>query len=849
MVDIPGDSTTTRSITVGGSISDAIEVVNDRDWFRITLTAGQSITVSVDGVTLEDPYLRIRDTNGNVIYENDDISSGVNRDSLLAFTATYSGVFYIEVGAWEPTTPPADYTGTGTYTVSVSTYTPPPIGSNDQFADQLINGYWGGNDRHFNVTAGGNITVNLSGLTTAGANLARAALDLWSDVIGVTFTTVAGAAQITFDDNGEGAFAQSVTSNGLISSSTVNVSTQWLTDYGTTFNGYAYQAYIHEVGHALGLGHAGNYNDTARYPFDARYENDSWAVSIMSYFDPQENTYFAGQGFTVERIVTPMVADILAMSLMYGLSTNTRLGDTTYGFNSNAGRSIYDAGQFPNVAYTVFDSGGIDTLDYSGFTGNQVINLNPEIFGSFGNGNVGNLVIARGVVIENAEGGSGADIITGNSVDNVLRGNGGNDVLMGGAGIDRLIGGAGSDTLTGGHGADRFEDSISGLNGDTITDFGFGDRIIFVNATLPSFTFSLSGTTLTYSGGVLTLYGGQAGTLAATSTAEGTVQLMFSSSSPGGMVGDGRADFNGDGRDDVLWRHANGDVTNWLGQANGSFAGNLANSHLAVISTWQITGVGDFNGDGRDDVLWRNSSGEVSNWLGQVNGGFADNFANSYVEVSNSWQVAGVGDFNGDGRDDVLWRNANGDVTNWLGQSNGGFVGNYASSYNAVPNSWQVVGVGDFNGDGRDDVLWRNVNGDVLNWLGQANGSFVGNGSSYNALPVSWHVAGVGDFNGDGRDDVLWRNSNGDVTNWLGQANGGFAGNAATSYNAVSTNWQIAGVGDYNGDGRDDVLWRHANGDVTNWLGQANGSFAGNLANSYNAVSNNWHIQSPEGFI
>ena len=91
MVDIPGDNTTTRSILVGGSISDALEVVGDHDWIRIELTAGQSISVFLDGLTLEDPYLRIRNASGNLLYENDDISSGTNRDSLLAFTATYTG--------------------------------------------------------------------------------------------------------------------------------------------------------------------------------------------------------------------------------------------------------------------------------------------------------------------------------------------------------------------------------------------------------------------------------------------------------------------------------------------------------------------------------------------------------------------------------------------------------------------------------------------------------------------------------------------------------------------------------------------------------------------------------------
>jgi serralysin len=837
VVDIPGDSTTTRTITVGGSLSDQLEVVNDRDWVRINLVAGQSISVSLDGLTLEDPYLRIRDQNGNVIYENDDISSGVNRDSLLAFTATYTGVFFIDIGAWEPPPDNPDYPGyTGTYTLSVTTYSPPPLGTNDQFAQQLIEGYWDGNDHRFNVSPGGTITVNLTALTTAGANLAREALGVWSDVIGVTFSEVGGSAQITFDDDGEGAFATGNWSNGFTSTAEVNVSTEWLSTYGTGITSYAYQAYVHEIGHALGLGHAGNYNDTARYPFDASYENDSWAVSIMSYFDPQENTYFAGQGFTVERIVTPMVADILAMSLMYGLSTTTRTGDTTYGFNSNAGRAIYDASQYSNVAYTIIDSGGIDTLDYSGFSGNQVINLNPEIYGSFGTGNTGNLVIARGVTIENATGGSGGDTLTGNSVNNILRGNAGFDILIGNGGNDTLIGGANNDTMTGGTGSDSFQDTTSNLSGDTITDFGAGDRIVFTNANLASFTFSLAGTTLSFSGGSLTLQGTSV-SLVASAAAEGGVQITIQT-----VVIDVRDDFNGDGRSDILWRHADGTIGNWLANADATFTSNGA-SVTNVPAYWSVAGTGDFNGDGRDDILWRGAAGEVGDWLAGGNGGFAYNAAAGVTAIPSSWQVEGVGDFNGDNRDDILWRNTDGTVGTWSGQANGGFVANNAAVF-TVSADWQIVATGDFNGDGKDDILWRHSSGTIADWLANASGGFAPNNSSIVGITNDWMIVGTGDFNGDNRDDILWRHTSGTVANWTANGDGTFTPNNA-SLVTITNDWNIAAIGDYNGDNRDDILWRHDSGTVADWTANANGSFAPNNS-SFVGIPNDWQVQSPD---
>jgi serralysin len=205
--DIPGNSSTTATITVGGTVNNTLEVLGDHDWFKLVLTAGQSVTIHVDGITLEDSYLYVRSSGGVVLYENDDIVSGVNRDSQLSFTANTSGTYYIDVGAW-------DDGYTGTYQLSVTTYTPPPLYTYDQIADQLVNGYWGGDDHHFDVSQGGSVTVNVTGLTAAGQAIAIAALQTWTDIIGVTFTPVAIGGQIVFDDSQDGAYTDANWSGG-----------------------------------------------------------------------------------------------------------------------------------------------------------------------------------------------------------------------------------------------------------------------------------------------------------------------------------------------------------------------------------------------------------------------------------------------------------------------------------------------------------------------------------------------------------------------------------------------------------------------------------------------------------
>lgn len=168
-------------------------------------------------------------------------------------------------------------------------------------------------------------------------------------------------------------------------------------------------------------------------------------------------------------------------------------------------------------------------------------------------------------------------------------------------------------------------------------------------------------------------------------------------------------------------------VTDWLamGTSTGGFVGNAANSSSYLSAGWALAGIGDFNGDGRADVLWRNSDGRVSDWLGTAVGGFTDNAANAPTNIGASWNVAGVGDFNGDGRSDIWWRDSDGTILDWLGQANGGFVSNVTVASHAGDIAWQIEGTGDFNGDGFDDILWRDADGTLDHWLGSADGSLL----------------------------------------------------------------------------------------------------------------------------
>ncbi|MCK8463469.1 M10 family metallopeptidase C-terminal domain-containing protein [Aliiroseovarius sp. S1339] len=339
----------------------------------------------------------------------------------------------------------------------------------------------------FDLNASRTLYYNTNGISNSGKWFAEKALDAWSAVTGIAFVASNSSfADIRFaqsDTSGAYAVTYINGSNDIVRAD-VNIPSWWISGDDYNLNSYSYQTYLHEIGHALGLGHAGNYNGSATFPQDAKFANDSWQMSVMSYFSQTENPNVnASHAY----VLTPMAADIIAMHRLYGQpsgSDRVNTGNTIWGRDSNAeGPASEFSSLLPAMTMTIYDQGGIDTVDFSNTGKNQNIDLRPGYFSSV-YGKANNVHIERATFIENATGGSGADKIIGNAFANQLMGGAGSDSIFGLHGADRLFGDQGWDVIKGGNGSDTIygqdgNDALFGEQGNDVVQGGDGKDKIY----------------------------------------------------------------------------------------------------------------------------------------------------------------------------------------------------------------------------------------------------------------------------------------------------------------------------------------------------------------------------------
>ncbi|MBR7107834.1 MAG: fibronectin type III domain-containing protein, partial [Lentisphaeria bacterium] len=252
-------------------------------------------------------------------------------------------------------------------------------------------------------------------------------------------------------------------------------------------------------------------------------------------------------------------------------------------------------------------------------------------------------------------------------------------------------------------------------------------------------------------------------------------------------------DLDNNGLADVVLVHTKQGYSGaWLTTGTTSVIkwGSLSNVNAGT----EILGTGTLYGSENDgqDIFFADSK-SVGAWNvvdGKVTG------YKSVMSINSTTNVLGLGDFNGDGATDILLRSTNGDL-GYYNTDGTGFT-----YLKGLGKEWTVAAIGDLNGDGLDDTVLRHDAGFAGTFLTQENGTV--KWASLDTLKSDMTIVGTGDFNGDGVDDVLLQNkSNGWVGAWLVED-----GRVDSFIGLCNNKNTIEQIADFNGDGIDDLRIR-----------------------------------------
>jgi hypothetical protein len=242
-------------------------------------------------------------------------------------------------------------------------------------------------------------------------------------------------------------------------------------------------------------------------------------------------------------------------------------------------------------------------------------------------------------------------------------------------------------------------------------------------------------------------------------------------------------DFDGDKKPDIIAAQAtSGELLFYRGTGTGTFQpGNKV-----IGTSWNRFDLsftpGDFDGDKLNDVIVRSPAGQLYLYRGNGKGGWIDPSTNIQIG-SSGWQnftaVFSPGDFNGDGFSDVIVRAKDGELRLYRGNGKGGWQN--GSKADVIGVGWQnftaILSAGDFTGDNFSDVIVRNAAGQLLLYRGNGKGSWL-NGTDPDVIGTGWnsfnYIFSPGDWNSDGRPDLITRNAAGELRLYRGNGKGGW---------------------------------------------------------------------------
>ena len=298
-------------------------------------------------------------------------------------------------------------------------------------------------------------------------------------------------------------------------------------------------------------------------------------------------------------------------------------------------------------------------------------------------------------------------------------------------------------------------------------------------------------------------------------------RVSFDAGGPGSKAGR-RTNFrNTPSAADVLWRRSDGTNVVW------DYTGGGSNGFDVFVlpgagSSWVAKGTGDVTGDSISDVVWfQPSTGQVAIWIMRGPGTVGSVTFPAGVGPGSDLQIQGIGDLDGDSHADILWRTTRtGELLVWYMTSAG--TVDQVLSYGIVPLSYDVRALADVDGDWIKDIVWfQRSTGQVAIWNMHRGGTYTAWFPGGVGASSGWDIDKAGDFDGDGREDLFFRNASGATAVWY------MAGPSVTAAQFLDgvplADWSMQAIGDYDGDGRDDILWLSTDGQVVRWRMQGRG--------------------------
>jgi choice-of-anchor B domain-containing protein len=261
---------------------------------------------------------------------------------------------------------------------------------------------------------------------------------------------------------------------------------------------------------------------------------------------------------------------------------------------------------------------------------------------------------------------------------------------------------------------------------------------------------------------------------------------------------------------------------------------------------------GDFNADDHQDLVWlHDQSGQIVAWYMNGTALTGGSFTTPPALPDTGWKIVGTGDFNGDLETDLLWRHGvSGEMVVWRMDGVTLQSGTFTTPPAFPDLGWRAVAAAEFNADGRSDVLWHHGgSGQIAVWY--MNGVTLAGGSltTPGALPdPQWSLVATGDFNRDGATDLLWRHSmSGEIAVWFMDGVVLRGGTFTTPPALADLQWRIVAAGDYNGDGKVDIVWRHGGaGQIVVWLMDGTTLVSGTFTTPAVLADPAWRIVGPK---